>query len=84
MDKDTGHILYMDNLFTSVRLLNWLWVKGMGGCGTCHVKRGLQLFIQKAKKGSKAEIVSMGLHEQGNWVFSVHPGNNLCVTAWMD
>ena len=84
LEDRVGHIMYMDNLFTSVKLFNWLRERGHGACGTMRRGRGGPSFLDGARKASKAELAAMGLTEQGRWAFSMKPSDNLLAIAWVD
>ena len=48
-----GTLLYFDNLFTSMKLLNWLSERGLGGTGTLRQNRVKAIPIPAKKEVEK-------------------------------
>ena len=70
-----GTKLYFDNLFTTMKLLDWLSAKGIGGTGTMRQNR-----IAAIPVPSKKEVERN--YERGA-AFSVFSGDK-GVVVWMD
>eukprot|EP00961_Rhodomonas_salina_P052455 703946-Rhodomonas_salina.1 len=82
--QNKGYKIFMDNLFTSSKLLQDIAALGHGACGTCRASRGLPVELTDAKGKSKAVLDGLGLKEQGDWAFSCWPEQNLLGVAWWD
>lgn len=57
LEELAGYCIYMDNLFTSVKLLKEIRGLGHSACGTCRVKRGMPKCVEDIKKSAKAKSV---------------------------
>ena len=68
------HHLYMDNLFTSTGLLKKLLERGIYGCGTARVNRG----VPAALTQKEANLTTVG-----QWKWMMAPPQLLAV-AWKD
>ncbi|CZR52909.1 uncharacterized protein PAC_02786 [Phialocephala subalpina] len=56
-----GYILYLDNLFTNVKLLTYMRERGVGIIGTASTKSGiLEDFCEKKAKDSKKDTIPWG------------------------
>ena len=56
-----GHIVYLDNLFTNVKLLRYRRERGWGVTGTCTAKsRILKRFCEIKKKDKKKDKILWG------------------------
>lgn len=62
----TGHIFYLDNLFTNVKLLKYMRERGFGVTGTCTAKSGiLASFAQMKAQDAKKDTIPWGtLHSE--------------------
>lgn len=60
-EEGKGHVLYLDNLFTNVKLLTYLRRRGIGVTGTCTGKSGiLKDFSDKKKEDAKKDQIPWG------------------------
>lgn len=75
-----GHIFYLDNLFTNVRLLRFMREKGFGVTGTCTIKLGIlaKFAEMKAKDAKKDEI------PWGTLFYEASEDEKIQFVAWKD
>eukprot|EP00286_Rhodomonas_abbreviata_P001668 CAMPEP_0181290488 /NCGR_PEP_ID=MMETSP1101-20121128/1441_1 /TAXON_ID=46948 /ORGANISM="Rhodomonas abbreviata, Strain Caron Lab Isolate" /LENGTH=74 /DNA_ID=CAMNT_0023394777 /DNA_START=948 /DNA_END=1169 /DNA_ORIENTATION=- len=68
LPEEGGFQIFMDNLFTSAKLLGEIRALGHSACGMCHAGRGLPEEIELLKKKpTKANLEAAGLRKQGDW-----------------
>lgn len=89
LEEQTGHSIYMDNLFTSATLLTEIRALGHLAFGTRLVKRGMPKCVEDIKKSVKAKSVLVvqleaSVCKQGDWVYVMCQNNNLLGMAWWD
>ena len=72
---DPGSLIYFDNLFTSIPLLNWLSERGIGGTGTMRQNRITAIPIESKKKLEKS--LERGASQQ---MFT----DDISLVAWKD
>jgi hypothetical protein len=74
------YVVWLDNLFTSTNLLNYLRTLGYGATGTCRTNSGIcQDFVDKKTKDSKVDNISWGSTFQ-----EPTTNNHIVQTAWKD
>ncbi|CZR51599.1 uncharacterized protein PAC_01476 [Phialocephala subalpina] len=75
-----GYILYLDNLFTNVKLLTYMRKRGVGITGTCTAKSGtLKEFIDIKKKDTKKDTIPWG-----GLFYEPSPNGEIMLIAWKD
>ena len=79
-DHGQGHIVYLDNLFTNIKLLKYGRERGWGATGTCTAKSGiLKKFSQMKAEDAKKDEIPWGKL----WVAAT-PDNLINMMAWKD
>lgn len=72
-----GHVIIMDNFFTSPRLFMELLKRGFWATGTCKKNR-------KGFPTSLAGFPNNQLPERGHLVFKMHRSRHIVAICWMD
>lgn len=79
-DHGTGHIVYLDNLFTNIKLLQYGRKRGWGATGTYTAKSGiLKKFSEMKAQDAKKDEIPWGKL----WVAAT-PDNLINIMAWKD
>jgi len=88
LEEETGYHIYMDNLFTSHKVLNEIRKLGHGACGTVHARRGMPSCVEAIKSNGNGKpnpaARAAGVNEQGDWTFSCFYPDNIVASTWFD
>ncbi|XP_030753599.1 piggyBac transposable element-derived protein 2-like [Sitophilus oryzae] len=76
LDNPADHIVYFDNFFTTLRLMNQLTAKGIRATGTIRENRQKNCNIQSSKMMDK--------EERGTYDYRFNCENNLLIVKWKD